>query len=105
MTEQQPHLEPEQGQPSFKNWMGSLWLYTLLRLALFFVLWGLFEVAGLHGLLSAALALVLSMPLSYFLLQRPRTVIANNIERRVNASRQAREDLSARLDPDPEQDD
>ena len=102
---QQPGQPEKQASNSFGHWIGSLWLYTLLRFALFMALWGLLEFAGLHGLIAAALALVLSMPLSFIVLARPRAVVANNIERRVDAARQAREELSARLDPVPEPDD
>ena len=93
------------GGPSFGNWMGSLWLYTLLRFGLFFALWGLVVLAGLHGLFAALVALVLSVPLSFVLLSRPRARVAANLESRVQAHRVAREDLDRRLDPDPEPED
>jgi hypothetical protein len=94
----------EQQRPSFGNWMGSLWLYTLLRFGMFFALWGLLVLAGLSGLFAAFLALVLSVPLSYVLLARPRARIAAQIEQRVNAHKAARADLDRRLDPEPEED-
>ena len=55
--------EPAPQGPSFVNWMGSLWGYTILRFGLFFALWGLLLLVGLGGLLAAAIALVLSVPL------------------------------------------
>jgi len=85
--------------------MGSLWLYTLLRFAMFFAFWGIFELVGIHGLFSAFLGLIVSIPLAYVLLQRPRAAVAATVEQRINARRAARDDLSARLDPEPEQDD
>ena len=46
-----------------------MWLYTLLRLGLFFVLWGLLWVARVPAFLAAVIAMVLSVPLSYVLLR------------------------------------
>ena len=83
--------------PSFSSWMGSMWLYTLLRFGLFFALWGLLVLAGLGGLFAAALALVLSVPLAWVLLARPRARFAANIEERVNSRKQQRADLDAEL--------
>ncbi|WP_338182063.1 DUF4229 domain-containing protein [Jatrophihabitans sp.] len=82
-----------------------MWLYSLLRFGLFFALWGLLELIGVHGLFSAFLGLVLSIPLSLVLLSRPRSVVAGNIEQRVNARRESIEELNSRLDPDPEPED
>lgn len=96
--------EPRSEQPTFRNWMGSLWLYSLLRFGMFFALWGILLLAGLGGLLAPLLALVLSVPLSLVLLARPRARVAANIEQRINAHRDARAQLDARLDPDPEDD-
>ena len=81
-----------------------MWLYSILRFGLFFALWGLMELVGLHGLFAAFVGLVLSIPLGLVLLQRPRSAVAGNIESRLDARRRAREDLDARLDPDPESD-
>lgn len=95
-------MEDVTEQPSFRNWMGSLWLYSLLRFGLFFALWGLLLLAGLDGLFAALIALVLSVPLSLVLLARPRARVAANLEQRINAHRAARADLDNRLDPDSE---
>lgn len=94
----------ERQRPSFANWMGSLWLYTLLRFGMFFALWGLLLLAGLSGLFAALIALVLSVPLSLVLLARPRARVAANIEERINAHREARADLDSRLDPEQRDD-
>lgn len=96
MTEQRPTPE----QPSFAGWMGSLWLYTLLRFGMFAVLWGLLYVLGLAPLTAALIGLVLSIPLGYVLLARPRARLAHNIELRVQARQQYRESLDAQLDPE-----
>jgi len=84
-------------QPTFAAWMGSMWLYTILRFGLFFGLWGLLVLAGLHGFLSALVALALSIPLSFVLLAVPRARFAANIEQRVNARRGDRADLDEKL--------
>jgi hypothetical protein len=95
--------EPQ--QPTFARWMGSMWLYSILRFGLFFALWGLMVLAGLGGLFAALVGLVLSIPLSLVLLRRPRNAVAGNIEQRVNARREQRHEFDARLDPDPEPED
>jgi uncharacterized protein DUF4229 len=89
-------------QREFGRWMGSMWLYTVLRFALFFALFGLLLLVGLHGLLAAALALVLSVPLSLVLLARPRAAFTRQLELRVEARRAERAQLDSQLDPDPE---
>ena len=96
MTDQRPTAE----QPSFAGWMGSLWLYTLLRFGMFAVLWGVLYLLGLGPLTAALIGLVLSIPLAYVLLARPRARLAHNIELRVQARQQYREDLDAQLDPE-----
>ena len=82
-----------------------MWLYSVLRFGLFFLLWGLMELVGLRGLFAALVGLVLSIPLGLVLLARPRAAVADNIESRINARRRANDELSARLDPDPEPED
>lgn len=52
------------------------WIYTALRVAVFGILYGLLWLVGVRDLLGAALALVLSVPLSYALLARPRAALA-----------------------------
>jgi Protein of unknown function (DUF4229) len=80
--------------------MGSMWLYTLLRFGLFFALWGLLAVLGVHGFVAPILALLLSVPLSFVLLARPRARFTRQLEARLEAHRAERADLDARLDPD-----
>ena len=74
-----------------------MWLYTVLRFALFFALWGLLWAARVPGLLAATIALVLSIPLSYILLRKQRARLAANLEARVNARHAQREELDAKL--------
>ncbi len=77
-------------KPTFGTWMGSMWAYTLLRFGLFGLLWAVFVLAGLGGLIAAVLAAVVSIPLSYVLLARPRAKFAATIEQRVEAARAGR---------------
>lgn len=74
-----------------------MWLYTVLRFGLFFALWGLLALAGVGGLVGAAVALVLSVPLAWVLLARPRARFAAQIEQRVNARKQHRAEFDAEL--------
>jgi O-antigen ligase len=81
-----------------------MWLYTVLRFGLFLALWGLLVLAGLGGLLAGVLAVVLSVPLAYFLLARPRARLAATVEQRIEAQRAERSALDKQLsgDEDPE---
>ena len=87
-------------EPSFRRWMGTMWLYTLLRIALFLVLFGLLWVLGVTGFLGAIIALALSLPLSYVLLAKPRQAFAAQIEQRIEARRARQADLDAKLSGD-----
>jgi Protein of unknown function (DUF4229) len=89
--------QPERNQPTFAGWLGSMWLYTILRFGLFLALWGVIWLAGLHGLAGLLLAALLSIPLSYVLLSIPRARFAAKLEQRVNAHREARADLDQKL--------
>ena len=82
-----------------------MWGYTLLRFGMFFALWGILVLVGLAGLLAAFIALVLSVPLSLVLLSGPRNRLAQDVERRIDARRVARDDLDSRLDPNAGDDD
>jgi O-antigen ligase len=84
-------------QPSFGRTMGAMWLYTILRFALFFALFGLLWLVGVTGFLAAIIALLLSLPLSYVLLARPRAAFAAVLEQRMNARRERAAELDARL--------
>lgn len=87
-------------QPSFRRWMGAMWLYTVLRIGLFLALFGLLWVLGVTGFLGAVIALALSLPLSYVLLAKPRQRFAALIEQRIEARRAQQADLDARLSGD-----
>ncbi len=88
--------------PTFRRSFGLLWLYTGLRVVLFAVVFGILWLVGVSGLLAAMIALVLTLPLSYVLLAKPRALLAANIEQRMNAHRSRSEELSARLNGDDE---
>jgi hypothetical protein len=87
-------------QSTFAGWMGSMWLYTILRFGLFFALWGLLVLFGLHGFAAPVIALILSVPLSLVLLARPRAAFTRQLEARVEARRRQREELDSRLESD-----
>jgi hypothetical protein len=91
-------------QPTFGGWMGSMWLYTALRFGMFFALWGILVLLGVHGFLAPLIALVVSVPLSLVLLARPRQNFTRQLEARVQARKVDRTDLDAQLDPDSEDD-
>ena len=79
-----------------------MWVYTVLRFGLFLALWGLLVVAGVQGLFAAVLAVLLSVPLSFVLLARPRARFAATIEQRINAQRAEREHLDDQLSGEDE---
>lgn len=87
-------------EPTFGAWMGSMWLYTTLRFGLFGVLWGILYLVGLNGYLAALIGLVLSVPLSFLLLAKPRARFTAQLEARVNHRRVQLDDLEEQLDPD-----
>jgi hypothetical protein len=93
MTDAQPEPKP----PTFAGWLGSMWLYTILRFGLFLALWGLIVLAGLPGFVGALVAVLLSVPLSYVLLSIPRARFAANLEQRINAHRDNRAELDQKL--------
>ena len=95
MTVSSPQSNPHS---TFARWMGTMWAYTILRFALFFALWGIVVLLGLHGLFAALVALLLSVPLSFVLLARPRAAFARQLEERVDARRRARVELDSKLD-------
>lgn len=94
------HQQPVPNHSGFGAWMGSMWLYTLLRVGLFLALWGVLVLAGLHGLFAVLVAAVLSIPLSYVLLARPRARFAATIEARMEAHRAERARLDRELSGD-----
>lgn len=90
-------------EPSFSGWMGSMWLYSVLRFGLFFLLWWLLVLLGLRGFVAPVVALLLSVPLSFVLLARPRARFTRQLEARLEARRTDRAELDSRLDSDDSQ--
>jgi Protein of unknown function (DUF4229) len=77
--------------------LAALWVYTLLRIALFGALVGLLWLFGVRGLLGAVIALVLSVPLSFLLLARPRQALVAGVTGQVEARRVRTSELDVRL--------
>ena len=76
------------------------WIYTGLRVAVFAIILGLLWVSGVRGLLGAAVALVLSVPLSYVILARPRARLTEALHDRLMGRRQRTEAFDAQLSGD-----
>ena len=79
-----------------------MWLYTLLRFGLFFALWGIAYLIGLRGFLAPLVALVVSVPLSFVLLAKPRARFTRQFELRMQARQAERARLDSELDPGSE---
>ena len=87
-------------EPSFGRSIGALWMYTILRFLVFGVLFGLLWLVGVPAFLAAVLGLLLSVPLSYVLLAKPRAALSETVEARLSARRARSEELSSRLKGD-----
>jgi hypothetical protein len=57
-----------------------------------------------HGYLAPILALILSVPLSFVLLARPRAQFTRQLEARIDQRRTDRAALDAQLEPDESDD-
>jgi hypothetical protein len=77
-------------------------VYTAARALVFLVLAGLGWLVGLRGFLLVVIALLLSIPISFFLLARQRAAFATDVERKVNDRRVRRADLRSQLRGDDE---
>jgi hypothetical protein len=72
--------------------LGQFWVYTVLRIALFGAVLGVLWLVNVRGMLGLLIAILLSVPLSFVLLARPRAALAASLAQRVEA-RQKREGL------------
>jgi hypothetical protein len=90
--------------PSARASLAALWLYTLLRFAIFFGILGLLWLIDVRGFLGAVIALVLSLPISFVLLAKPRARLASNLEQRLQSRRARESEFDARLVGDDTQD-
>jgi hypothetical protein len=77
-------------------------VYTAARALIVLVLAGLGWLAGLRGFLLVFVALLVSVPVSYYFLARQRNAFAADVERRVTDRRARREDLRSQLRGDDE---
>jgi hypothetical protein len=84
-----------------RNPVAALWLYTLARVAVFAALFGLLWVMGVRGLLGAAVALVLSVPVSFVVLTKPRAALTETMQARVQARGERTAALDAELSGEP----
>jgi hypothetical protein len=95
----------EANLPKQRHPLVLFWTYTLLRIIVFAVLFGLLWVFGLRGLIGAAVALLLSIPLSYVLLRRQRDAMAGQLHQRFVGREQKTADLDAALGGERPEDD
>ncbi len=77
--------------------LAALWIYTALRIALFAVLFGVLWLVGVNGLLAAAIAALLSLPLSYVLLAKPRARLAEGFHEQFAARKARTAEMDAEL--------
>lgn len=77
--------------------MRAFAVYTAARLLVFAGLAALGYLVGLRGFPLVFAALIVSLPVSYFLLARQREALAAQVEQRVSGRRARREDLRSRL--------
>jgi hypothetical protein len=85
--------------------LGQFWLYTFLRIALFGAVWGVLWLVNVRGMLALLFAVLLSVPLSFVLLARPRAALAASLEQRVSQRKVREDDLRHRLAGDAGDDD
>jgi Protein of unknown function (DUF4229) len=80
----------------------SLFLrYTVLRFGLLVVVLAALALIGVRGILLPALAVLISLPLSYVLLSRQRNAFAAEVERRVQERQERRAEMAGEpVDPD-----
>jgi hypothetical protein len=71
--------------------------YTAGRLLVLLAVAALLYALGLRGFLLAAVALLVSLPVSYLMLRRQRQAFGEDIERRIERRRARRGDLRSEL--------
>lgn len=94
-----PVTDPVHQPPRPARIIGAMWLYSLLRILLFLVLFGVLWLIGVRGLLGAFVAAVISIPLSFVLLARPRQFFAARVEQNLRQKADSRERRVAELEP------
>jgi UPF0716 family protein affecting phage T7 exclusion len=83
--------------PSAGASLRAMWLYSLLRFGVFFAIWAVLWLVRVPGFLAAVIAVVLSIPLSFVLLNKQRQRLADNLEQRVEARKARSEQLNDKL--------
>jgi hypothetical protein len=71
--------------------------YSVARLAVFAVVATVLYFVGLRSFLLVAVALLISLPLSYVVLRRQREALAAAVEHRVDGRRQRRSEIRDQL--------
>ncbi len=83
------------------SWIGAVvrafLTYTVARLAIFAVVATVLYFVGLRSFVLVALALLVSLPLSYVVLRRQRLALAAEVEQRVEGRRRRRSELREQL--------
>lgn len=87
--------------PTTLDSVRSTLFYTVLRFALFLVVFGLLYVAGARQVLLLGLAILISGVISYFVLSNQRAAMSAAISRRVTDFRE-RLDAGTRAEDDDE---
>jgi hypothetical protein len=75
--------------------------YTVLRFGLLVVVLAALALIGVRGILLPALAVLISLPLSYVLLAKQRNAFAAEVERRVHERQEKRAALRAEMADEP----
>jgi hypothetical protein len=75
--------------------------YTVLRFGLLVLVLAALALVGVRGILLPALAVLISLPLSYVLLARQRNAFAAEVERRVHDRQERRASLRAEMAGEP----
>jgi len=82
--------------------MRAFGVYTVGRVLVLFAVAVVLYALGLRGFVLAAVAVLVSLPVSYLLLRRQRVAFGEEIERRMQARRARREGLRGDLRGDDE---
>jgi len=82
--------------------MRAFGVYTAGRVLVLFAAAAVLYALGLRGFALAAVAILVSLPVSYLLLRRQRLAFGEEIERRLQARRTRREELRGDLRGDDE---
>ena len=77
--------------------MKSVAVYTVGRFLVLAVLAGLLWLVGLRGFVLVFATLVLSIPASYYFLQRQRNALAADVERSLAERRSRKDQLRSQL--------